>query len=87
MYLSYTWLKNILDSDNLYTLYCSLILLYLNYVCEIWGNTYHSRVNCLILFQKKAICVVDKASYRERTDLLFVKYNCLKFENIVDLKH
>ena len=27
------------------TLYCYLVLLYLTYCCEIWGNTYATNVN------------------------------------------
>ncbi len=43
--------KHILNSDSLYTLYCSLVLPYLNYACEIWGNTYQTRINNVILLQ------------------------------------
>ena len=31
---------NILNQKSLFTLYCSLVLPYLYYACEIWGNTY-----------------------------------------------
>jgi len=31
--------KHMLENNHLYTLYCSLILPYLCYACEIWGNT------------------------------------------------
>ena len=37
--------KNILNQKSLFTIYCSLVLPYLNYACEIWGNTYASRIN------------------------------------------
>ena len=36
--------KHILNSNSLYTLYCSLLLPYFSYACEIWGNTYTSRI-------------------------------------------
>lgn len=78
--------KYILNSDSLFTLYCSLILPYLSYACEIWGNTFDSSINKLILLQKRAIRIVDKSHYREHTDPLFVKYNCLKFKDIVNSK-
>lgn len=78
--------KHILNSDSLYTLYCSLILPYFNYACEIWGNTFESRVRKLMVLQKRAIRVVDKAQYRDHTDPIFKKYNCLKFQDIVNLK-
>ena len=36
--------KHILNNDCLKSLYCTLILLYLNYACEIWGNTFETRL-------------------------------------------
>ena len=35
-------------------LYCTLILPYLNYGCEIWGNTYKSLIHPLSIMQKKS---------------------------------
>jgi len=32
--------KHIIDCNALYTLYCSLILPYLTYCVEVWGNNY-----------------------------------------------
>ena len=74
--------KHILDNNSLHTLYCTLILPYLSYACEIWGNTYPTRFNIV----KKAIRIIDKAKYRDHTDLLFSKYNCLKFHDLVNFK-
>ena len=75
-----------LENNHLYMLYCSLILPYLSYACEIWGNTYKSPLNTLMLLQKKAIRNVAKASYLDHTHPLFVQHNCLKFLDIVKLK-
>jgi hypothetical protein len=44
--------KHILSSEYLYILYCSLILPYLNYACEIWGNNFVTRLNGIISLQK-----------------------------------
>ena len=44
--------KDVLNLKALYTLYCSLILPYLNYACEIWGNTYTSRLQPFSKFTK-----------------------------------
>ncbi len=78
--------KHILNSSSLYTLYCSLVLPYLNYACEIWGNTYQSRVNNVFLLQKRAIRNVAKVHYRDHTNPLFVKFRCLKFNELVNIK-
>ena len=41
--------KHCLMSSALYSLYCTLILPYLSYCCEIWGNTYKGRIHPLSL--------------------------------------
>ena len=40
--------KHILNNDCLKSLYCTMILPYLNYVCEIWGNTFEMRLKNLV---------------------------------------
>ena len=78
--------KHILDNNSLYTLYGTLIVPYLSYACEIWGNTYPTRLNNSVMLQKRAIRIIDKAKYRDNTDPLFSKYKCLKFHELVYLK-
>ena len=48
--------RHCLINSALYSLYCNLILPYLNYCCEIWGNTYKSRIHPLgpIYYAKKS---------------------------------
>ena len=64
--------KHLLTSSALYSLYCTLILPYLNYCCEIWGNTYKSRIRPLHIIQKRAVHIMSKGrlyvSYK--TDVL-----------------
>jgi len=64
-------------------LYCSLILPYLSYACDIWGNTYKSQLHTWILIIKKAILKIVKASYLDHTNPLFVHYKIL---DVVKLK-
>ena len=45
--------KHCLICSALYSLYCTLILPYLNYCCEIWGNTYKSRIHPLYVYYAK----------------------------------
>ena len=45
--------KDVLDIQVLRTLYQSLDEPYMSYCCEIWGNTYPSRLRKLSLLQKK----------------------------------
>ena len=65
--------KYLLTKSALYTLYCSLILPYLSYCCEIWGNTYTSRLKNVIILQKKAIRIVDQLPFRSHTSAIFRK--------------
>ena len=48
----------VLDSHNLYIIYCSIMMPYFSYCSKIWGGTYDSNIKALILLQKRAICVV-----------------------------
>ena len=68
--------NHLLDQNSMYILYCSLILFYLTYCVEIWGNT--SNINGIFLLQKKSYphCVWGEAfgSY----ELTFSTIACLK---------
>ena len=65
---------------------CSLILSYLSYACEIWGNTYKTKLNCLYLLQKRTMRIIDGVHFRDHTNDIFAKYSCLKLFDIIDLK-
>ena len=47
--------SQVIDSQSMNILYSSLFLPYISYCSEIWGNTYPSNVNCLVVLQKRAI--------------------------------
>ena len=67
-------------------MYCTLVLPYLDYCCEIWGNTYKSNLKKFSLLQKKAVRNVCESNYLSHTQPLFRMLNCLKFEDFVHLK-
>lgn len=75
-----------LSSDSLYILYCSLFLPYINYCCEIWGNTFISNVNKIFILQKKCIRIIGNANYRDSTKDLFCSLKIIKFFDLVKLK-
>ena len=78
-------IKDKVDSTVMVMLYNTLILPYLSYCCEIWGNTYASRLYDLKMLQKRAIRVIDKAGYLDHTSVIFKKYRMLKLEDIIRL--
>ena len=78
--------KLVLDHKSLRMLYCSLVLPYLTYCAEVWGNTYISTIHPLLILQKKAIRVIHGAGYRDHTNSLFLQSKLLKFRDLVELK-
>jgi hypothetical protein len=79
-------LKYVLNQRAMYILYCTLILPYINYCCEVWGNTCQSRLTRLIMIQKKAIRNVGNIEYLGHTEPIFVKFRTLKLLDIIELK-
>ena len=73
--------KHLLIKSALYSLYSTLAMPYLNYCCDIWGNTYKSRIQPLHIIQKRAIRICQKADYRSHSRQLFYQ---LKTLNIHD---
>ena len=66
-----------LISSALYSLYCTLILPYLSYCCEIWGNTYKSRIYPLYIMQKRAIRICGNSDYRVHTRPIFYQFKTI----------
>ena len=64
------------------------MLPHLSYCCEIWGNTYGSRLKDIefdiVILQKKAMRLVGKESYRAHTSPIFKRYNVLKFMDLIE---
>uniref|UniRef100_A0A8C6M9A3 Reverse transcriptase domain-containing protein n=1 Tax=Nothobranchius furzeri TaxID=105023 RepID=A0A8C6M9A3_NOTFU len=75
--------KHFLDRNILHMLYCALVQPYLNYCAEVWGNTYKTTLSPIIILQKKAIRIINKAGYRDHTNNLFLKSRVLKFTDLV----
>uniref|UniRef100_A0A3B3C2G3 Reverse transcriptase domain-containing protein n=1 Tax=Oryzias melastigma TaxID=30732 RepID=A0A3B3C2G3_ORYME len=76
--------KECLNKQTLYILYSSLILPYMTYSVEVWGNTYPTYTNKITVIQKRAMRIVNKASYRAHTNDFFIQRNTLKFMDLVD---
>ena len=68
-----------LDSRCLLLLYNALVLPFLNYCLQIWGNSYTTNLYNLIIAPKKILRIIDHAGYRDHTSPIFKKYQVLKF--------
>ncbi len=79
-------LKYIVPKRVLHTLYCSLVLPYLNYGILIWGCTCRSYLDKLIKIQKWAIRIVSGSHYRSHTAPLFVSNNALTVNDMYKME-
>ena len=78
--------KHLLIDSALYSLYSTLVLPYLNYCCEIWGNTYKCRIQPLHIIQKRAIRICKKADYMSHSRPLFYQLKSLNIHDMVNFK-
>ena len=65
--------RNVLNTKELQTLYCSLILPYLDYGVVLWGNNCKGRLNRVIKLQKKVNIKIAKLDYGCSTITLSIK--------------
>ena len=78
--------KLALDQKPLHTLYCALVLPYLMYCVEVWGNNYKTSLGPITILQKRAIRVIHKVGYLDNTHPLFLQSKIMKFTDIVKLQ-
>ena len=74
-------LKYSVPKRVLYTLYCTLVLPYVNYNILVWGNTCHSYLDKILKLQKWAVRSITNSHYRSHSAPLF---NELKILNVYD---
>ena len=74
-----TKLKHFVPENILYSLYCTLILPYINYGVLIWGNTSKIHLDKIFKLQKWAIRTISNSHYRCHTGPLFSKFNVLMY--------
>ena len=74
--------KHVLPLSALLVLYSTLILPYLNYGILAWGNAAKSRLDKILLLQKKVLRIICNTSYRAHTDILFRQNRILKINDL-----
>ena len=70
----------------MHILYISLFLPYISYCSEIWGNTYPSNVNCLVVLQNRAIRLLFGVGCLDHKTPLFYRSHILKCPDLVKFK-
>ena len=76
--------KHVLTSSALYSLYCTLVMPYLTYCCEVWGNNYPTRFHSLFILQKRAIRICLYTDYKCHTKPLFYQLTSLNVFDTTD---
>ena len=80
-----TKFKYFVPENILYSLYCTLILPYINYGVLIWGNTCKIYLDKIFKLQKWAIRTISNSHYRSHTGPLFSKFNILNVHDTFKL--
>ena len=75
--------RHVIDRYSLHTLCCSLFLPHLMYCCEIWGNNYKTKLQCIVSLQKRVMRTVYGVGRLEHTNYLFYGTHSLTFPDIV----
>ena len=75
-------LKSHIPTNILFMLYSSLILPYLTYGILIWGNTYQTSLDRLLLLQKKCIRILCNCGMYSHCDPLFIENKILKIREL-----
>ena len=71
--------KHVLTSSALYSMYCTLVMPYLNYCCEVWGNNYKTRIQSLFILQKRATRICLNTNYNVIQNHCFINLDHLMF--------
>ena len=75
-------LKNLLNTDALKIVYFGLIYQRLQYCLSCWGGVAPTNLQKLIVLQKRAVRLINKASPRTHTSPIFKTLNLLKLEDV-----
>ena len=68
--------SKLINYEGTLTLYSYLFLPYLTHCCEIWGNTYATNVNCIVI-QLQIVRIIHHEGRLAHTNCLFKQPNCL----------
>ena len=71
--------RKYLNKDTMLSLYYSFIYPYLTYCNQVWGNTYKTYIEKIIIQQKRAIRIIAGVPRFHPTDPLFSEMKLLKF--------
>ena len=74
--------RSIFRSDTLVSLYYSFIYPYLSYCIHVWGSTFHTYVNKIVVLQKRVIRLIAGVSRRTHSKPFFSSLGILEIEQV-----
>ena len=74
--------KDILLDHSLLMIYNALILPHINYCNIVWGNCHKTKLDQILLLQKKAVRICTSSPYLSHTNPLFHRLKILKVHDI-----
>ena len=77
-------LRHFVNLASLVQVYYSIIYSFLTYGIIVWGNTYSSNLQPLIILQKKAIRIITFSDFRAHTSPIFKQLSLLKLCDVVE---
>lgn len=79
-------LKHFVPDQILHTLYCTLVMPYINYGILIWGNAANVYLQTIFKLQKWALRTISNSYYRCPSSPLFAKYRILNVYDSYNLE-
>ena len=75
-------LKFFVPEQILHTLYCTLVLPYVNYGILIWGQACKTYLEKIHKLHKWVLRIISNSHYRSHSILLFLKYDILNVQHV-----
>ena len=79
-------LRNFLTEKSLFILYNSFVLSHIMYCNIVWGNCATTKINSLLLLQKRALRIITNSNYLAHSNPLFHRLKTLKVQDIHSLQ-
>lgn len=78
-------IRHFVTTQVIIQLYYSLIYPHLTYGLPVWGNTYASTLNPLVILQKRVVRIITFSKYDEHSSPLFKQLDILKITDLLSL--
>ena len=79
-------IRHFVSKETLRSIYLAIFQSHITYVCIAWAQVNNS-LNRISLLQKKALRIMNFATFNAHTNLLFSDYKILKFADIVRIEN